>query len=156
MMPRADAPAAAGAVWYGPMAPADAPGAAAIEAGVADGWSLAGIEGALAAPAARCWCARAGGQVAAFAAFTCAADEASLDALSVAPAWRRRGLARGLLTAALAALAAEGAAACYLEVRRSNTPARALYAALGFAPVGLRPRFYENPAEDAVLMKKEL
>ncbi len=141
---------------FRPRASGDVAGAAAVEAAAADGWSAAGIAAALASPAARCWVAAQGPTVLAFAAFTLAADEANLDALSVASAARRQGLARGLLTAALAALRAEGAAVCYLEVRRGNAPARALYAGLGFAEAGLRRNFYSAPREDAVLMKKEL
>ena len=49
MKPKAEAFARA---QFAPMGPGDVAGAAAIEAGVADGWSAAGIAGALAAPAA--------------------------------------------------------------------------------------------------------
>lgn len=143
-------------VAFAPMEAADVAGAAGIEAGVADGWSADGIAAALTAPAARCWVARCGGAVAAFAAFTFAAGEANLDALSVAPAFRRQGIAGRLLSIALEELAAQGADCCYLEVRASNTPAQALYRSLGFQRVGLRPRFYKNPTEDAVLMQKRL
>ena len=41
----------------------------------------------------------------------------------------------------------------YLEVRKSNTPARALYAALGFVECGTRKNYYESPREDAVLCR---
>ncbi|CAN5187311.1 hypothetical protein BH20ACT5_BH20ACT5_06050 [soil metagenome] len=52
--------------------------------------------------------------------------------LFVAPEWRRRGLARLLLHRSMTALAATGAAQLALRVDAANTPARALYAALGF------------------------
>ena len=42
-----------------------------------------------------------------------------------------------------------------LEVRRSNAPARALYAALGFAECGIRKNYYESPREDAVLCRHD-
>ena len=93
------------------------------------------------------------GLLAGFAAFQLAGGEASLDTLAVAPALRRQGGGRCLLRAALAALAAQGAGCCFLEVRPSNAPAIALYQGLGFAAVGRRPGFYRAPAEDALVMR---
>lgn len=98
---------------------------------------------------------RSPGVPAAFAAFTLVCGEASLLALSTDAAQRRKGAARAVLTGAFAALAAEGAQCVFLEVRSRNTPAKALYAALGFVPVGFRARFYTDPADDAILMKKD-
>ena len=42
-----------------------------------------------------------------------------------------------------------------LEVRASNDPARALYESLGFAHVGTRRNYYQNPKEDALILRKE-
>ena len=42
-----------------------------------------------------------------------------------------------------------------LEVRASNLPARALYGKLGFVQVGLRPKYYQNPREDGLILRKE-
>jgi ribosomal-protein-alanine N-acetyltransferase len=42
-----------------------------------------------------------------------------------------------------------------LEVRESNAPAIALYEKLGFRQVGKRPRYYEKPREDALILRKE-
>jgi ribosomal-protein-alanine N-acetyltransferase len=39
-----------------------------------------------------------------------------------------------------------------LEVRLSNRPARDLYARFGFKPVGVRPRYYSDNGEDALIM----
>ena len=41
-----------------------------------------------------------------------------------------------------------------LEVRVSNTAAIGLYEKLGFVSEGIRPNFYEKPAEDAMIMWK--
>ena len=43
---------------------------------------------------------------------------------------------------------------CTLEVRISNQPAIALYESLGFKGEGVRPKFYEKPVEDALIMWK--
>ena len=69
---------------------------------------------------------------------------------------RRRGIGRALVEALCAALQAENAVCLTLEVRASNEAAKALYAALGFIPVGRRPRYYTRPTEDAGLFRKEL
>jgi ribosomal-protein-alanine N-acetyltransferase len=39
-----------------------------------------------------------------------------------------------------------------LEVRLSNRPARELYGRFGFKPVGVRPRYYSDNGEDALIM----
>ncbi len=77
--------------------------------------------------------------------------ESELYRICTLPAWRGRGVARALFRAFRAALAARGCDTCFLEVRASNTPARALYASLGFAECGTRRNYYRAPTEDAVL-----
>jgi ribosomal-protein-alanine N-acetyltransferase len=71
--------------------------------------------------------------------------------LGVSPSFRRRGIATHLLEAAVD-VACDKAQGCHtlLEVRESNSHARALYAQLGFHEVGNRPRYYPN-GEAAVL-----
>ncbi len=75
-------------------------------------------------------------------------DELHITTLAVRPERRRRGHARTLIGAALAAF--PEARRIHLEVRPSNTAARALYEALGFATTGRRRRYYGD--EDALLM----
>lgn len=82
-------------------------------------------------------------------------DELTLNTLCVAPEFRRRGLAK-LLWQAVTEMMQGICTVCYLEVRESNTPARTLYAALGFEQNGYRPRYYSLPEEAAVLMCKKL
>lgn len=84
-----------------------------------------------------------------------AAGEAELVTLAVAPASRRRGIARRLVTAFTEAAGARGADAAFLEVAADNAPARALYAACGWVEVGRRPRYY-GPAQDAIIMRVTL
>lgn len=81
--------------------------------------------------------------------------ETDILTVAVAPAARRSGVGRQLMAALFAALAQESDAV-FLEVRESNAAARALYASLGFAEIGVRRGYYKLPTEDAVLYKKEL
>ncbi|WP_160000387.1 GNAT family N-acetyltransferase [Roseomonas sp. 18066] len=84
-----------------------------------------------------------------------AADEAEILTLAVHPAARRQGLALALLETTALAAAARGAAALFLEVSAGNAPARALYAAAGFAEVGRRRRYYAD-GSDALVLRLDL
>ena len=80
------------------------------------------------------------------------APEWELENLVVAPAARRRGIGKRLLEALLAA-ARETNNSVFLEVRESNTAARALYENAGFEQTGRRPSYYASPSEDAILYR---
>ncbi|HET9011903.1 MAG TPA: ribosomal protein S18-alanine N-acetyltransferase [Gemmatimonadaceae bacterium] len=84
------------------------------------------------------------------------ADEGEIADVAVAPAARRRGVARVLMERMTAELMEEGVRALYLEVRESNVAARALYESLGFAQVGRRRGYYQHPSEDALLLRRDL
>jgi ribosomal-protein-alanine N-acetyltransferase len=60
---------------------------------------------------------------------------------------------RRLFAALAVELSAAAATSVHLEVRSSNAPALAFYAALGFEEVGRRPRYYADPVEDALLLR---
>ncbi|MFN7958351.1 MAG: GNAT family N-acetyltransferase [Holophagaceae bacterium] len=92
----------------------------------------------------------------AFARWACVpvAGEAELLRLAVDPAHRGGGLGRRLLEACQEALAAEGMATLYLEVRASNQPAIRLYRACGWQRCGLRSGYYPD-GEDALLFRWE-
>jgi ribosomal-protein-alanine N-acetyltransferase len=72
--------------------------------------------------------------------------------LAVAPDFRRRGVARGLLGAGLSYLRKRRVDEVFLEVRESNQSAQALYLSSGFRPVGQRTAYYRNPKEDALVL----
>ena len=82
------------------------------------------------------------------------ADEMHVMTIAVRPERRRRGFARALIRAALADPASARARRVHLEVRPSNTGARALYGSLGFVETGLRSAYYGD--EDALLMTLDL
>ncbi len=71
------------------------------------------------------------------------ADESELLLLAVSPAARRGGIGRALVLDWLAGSAARGVRRHLLEVREDN-PAIALYSALGFTAVGIRPDYYRG------------
>lgn len=88
-----------------------------------------------------------------------AAGEMEVLTLGVAAAARRRGVARALMTSALAAARHAGAEACFLEVAVDNPGAIALYEGLGFRRAGLRKRYYDRGPEglvDALVMRLDL
>ena len=75
-----------------------------------------------------------------------------IDAVAVSPEYRRQGIGEKLLLALLEK--AKGLALSFvtLEVRESNRAARELYKKHGFADVGKRKNYYDQPREDAILM----
>ena len=84
-----------------------------------------------------------------------AADEGEILNLAVAPGTRRHGLGRALVEAMIGALQQRDVHHVYLEVRESNAPARALYAAQGFREVGRRAQYYRRPVEDAIVLRRD-
>jgi [ribosomal protein S18]-alanine N-acetyltransferase len=96
--------------------------------------------------------ARAGEVVVGFAGLWVMVDEAHVTTFAVDPGWRRRGVGERLLLALLDIAVTRRAREATLEVRLSNMPARRLYEKYGFRPVGIRPRYYSDNGEDALIM----
>ena len=82
-------------------------------------------------------------------------DEMHVMIVAVAPAWRRRGIAQRMLLEAMEQARQADCARAILEVRASNVGAQQLYYRLGFAPVGVRPRYYQRPSEDALILWRD-
>lgn len=79
-------------------------------------------------------------------------DEAHIATISVHPDYRGRGISRILLASALIDAIQQGISQATLEVRAGNTIALALYRRFQFEIVGLRPRYYQDNHEDALIM----
>jgi len=79
------------------------------------------------------------------------ADEAHVTNIAVHPDARRTGVARALMIALADEAIRRDCVAWTLEVRVSSTGAQELYHAFGFAPAGVRKRYYDN-VEDAIVM----
>jgi len=99
---------------------------------------------------------RATGRVVAFCNYWVVADEVQILNVAVHPAWRRRGLAARLVGHMVDQARRGKARVLSLEVRVSNHAAVGLYRRFGFREVGLRPKYYADNGEDALLMDLEL
>jgi ribosomal-protein-alanine N-acetyltransferase len=96
--------------------------------------------------------ARAGDEIAGYGGMWLMVDEAHIITFAIHPSWRRQHIGDRLLLAMLDIAVDAGAHEATLEVRLSNLPARRLYEKFGFRPVGLRPRYYSDNGEDALIM----
>jgi ribosomal-protein-alanine N-acetyltransferase len=96
------------------------------------------------------------GPVVGYIVFWVVHDEVHVLNVATAVAARRRGVGRALMEAAEEEGRRRGARLSTLEVRRSNAPAIALYVALGYRQIGVRPNYYAEEREDAIVMGKQL
>jgi ribosomal-protein-alanine N-acetyltransferase len=101
---------------------------------------------------ARYLVARVGDETVAYGGIWLMVDEAHVTTFAVMPAWRRHGVGARLMFDLMRVAAEVGASVATLEVRLSNAAARALYQRFGFRPVGVRPRYYSDNGEDALIM----
>jgi [ribosomal protein S18]-alanine N-acetyltransferase len=85
-----------------------------------------------------------------FAGVMVVADEAHVTNLLVDPGWRRQGIGLELMKSLIELAVDAGARHLTLEVRSQNEAARALYAGLGLAPVGVRRGYYGD--DDALIL----
>ena len=99
---------------------------------------------------------RIGDRTVAYAGVWLMVDEAHVTTFAVLPEWRRRGIGARLMLGVLRLSVALKASVATLEVRLSNVPARMLYQRFGFRPVGVRPRYYSDNGEDALIMTTDL
>lgn len=82
-----------------------------------------------------------------------AGPEADITNVAVKESCRRKGVGKLLVGEMLRLAKDRGVEDIFLEVRVSNDPAIRLYRSFGFEPVGLRKDYYEQPREDASVMK---
>jgi len=113
-------------------------------------WSLAMFVLELSKPAGICLAATRGGELQGYLVCSRYDRVWHLMNVAVAPEWRRRGVASGLVGRLIAETG--GALPVTLEVRVSNRDAIAMYEKLGFRSAGVRPRYYQDNGEDALIM----
>ena len=78
-------------------------------------------------------------------------DEGHITNVAVAPGFRRKHIAKAMLSVFIEEGIKEGLRAFTLEVRASNEPAISLYRGFGFEEAGVRKNYYEGK-EDALIM----
>jgi ribosomal-protein-alanine N-acetyltransferase len=87
-----------------------------------------------------------------FSIFWLVQDEQHVLNVATDPNWRRRGVGRAVMVATLDVGRAHRCRISTLEVRRGNVAAVEMYKSLGFKAVGMRPNYYADDREDAVVM----
>lgn len=95
------------------------------------------------------------GEFAGYADIWTVLDEADLNSIAVRVDFRRKGIGDAIMLAMTEMLPANGVATINLEVRVSNMPAIKLYKKYGFNECGVRPGYYLDNGEDALIMKRE-
>ncbi len=80
------------------------------------------------------------------------ADEAHIVTIAVREGYRRRGIGELLLIAAIELALMNERDMVSLECRVSNEAAIALYDKYGFQRLGIRPHYYSDNREDAIIM----
>lgn len=151
------APRSAAGATLSPMSAADLDEVAALEAvAFPTPWSRASFADELERAHARAFVLRRDAALIGYLVAWVLFDVAELLVVAVQPTERGHGHGRHLVTHLFDVARREGATRIQLEVRAGNTPAIALYERLGFHRVGLRPGYYQDNGEDAVLMDCEL
>ena len=104
----------------------------------------------------RCLVATINDHVVGYIDFSVVWDEIHLRNIAVHPACRKNGIASMLLTHMMVTTSNKGAQWATLEVRRSNVGAIKLYEKFGFVLTGIRPLYYRDTREDALIMWADL
>jgi ribosomal-protein-alanine N-acetyltransferase len=106
----------------------------------------------------QCWVLANKQQIVAHGVMSVAIGECHLLTLCVPPGFQRHGYGRKLFKLLLDRAYKQGAEVCFLEVRRSNEGAIALYRSMGFVQIGERKNYYPNAGsrEDALIMSRDL
>ncbi len=82
-------------------------------------------------------------------------DEAHVTNIAIHPKFRGMNLGSFLLKTMIEYVHNIEVFKMTLEVRRSNEGARKLYRKFGFKDLGVRPKYYSDNNEDAIIMWKE-
>ncbi|MBP5414352.1 MAG: ribosomal protein S18-alanine N-acetyltransferase [Lachnospiraceae bacterium] len=118
-------------------------------------WSRDAFEDMIDNEAALYMVAEDNGYIVANCGVIVAAGEGDICNVAVDPSYRKRGIAKLLLTRIMEEASKNMAVYAFtLEVRISNKAAISLYEKLGFVNEGIRPGFYTSPKEDAVIFWK--
>jgi ribosomal-protein-alanine N-acetyltransferase len=98
------------------------------------------------------WVLTSEGRVSGYICFWLLESEIQLINIAVRPESRRNHLGQFLLARMIEEGLSKGVNNIWLEVRRSNSAARNLYSRMGFLEIGIRPKYYSETNEDAIMM----
>lgn len=119
-------------------------------------WSRQAFEGELTQnPVAFYLVGKLDGRIVCYAGAWLIHGEAHITNIAVHPDYRGLNLGEAMCLTMLRAVAKRGMTRATLEVRVSNIVAQNLYKKLGFYPVGVRPGYYTDTSEDALIMWKD-
>ena len=116
----------------------------------ANPWTRADLEAQLTLDTSHFVVATLDGNVVGYMGLQIFSGEGYVTNVAVLPEYRRQGIAKMLIEKQLQ----NEMSFITLEVRESNLPAIKLYESCGFENVGIRPKFYSNPTENAIIMTK--
>ena len=116
-------------------------------------WSERLLSEALESPVNICFVLEGCGRVIAYGIFQMLAGEGEILRIGVLPSERRKGLGSKVLEAMEGCARASQGECIFLEVREGNQGARKLYKSWGFEELGIRKNYYQNPRENAILMR---
>ena len=119
-------------------------------------WSESALREHLLSPGGEGFVLREDGVLCAYGLFRNFLGEGELLRIGTDPSRRRKGYATRLLRHYLTVCEEEGIQEVFLEVRSQNLGARGLYEKAGFEKVAQRKRYYQDPADDALIYRKKI
>ena len=117
-----------------------------------DPWTYEDILKTVSTEGAMCYSALKDGELVAYVIGRVITPEGEIYRIATLPDHRGRGIAYRLLDFAVKTEVGLGLESLFLEVRKNNLPARALYTSYGFSEVGVRKNYYKDPTDDAIIM----
>ncbi|MFQ5850999.1 MAG: ribosomal protein S18-alanine N-acetyltransferase [Candidatus Binatia bacterium] len=143
-------------IHFREMTPSDLDDVMRIErASFSSPWSARFFLDELKVPYARSLLAWVGRRIVGYIIYWQLPGEVDIHNLAVHPAYRRQGIGRSLLRAAVHEARNRGSSRVTLEVRKSNEAAQRLYQSLSFVARGVRRGYYSDDGEDALVMVLE-
>ena len=135
----------------------DLPAVAAIESETLSPWTLRDLERELQVRYGRQLVVESpGSRILGWCACRTIWPEAELLKITVAKNQRQKGIGTALLGALLQELQGQAYSSLFLEVRAENAAALQFYGKHGFRQTGRRPGYYSDPADDALILLKDL
>lgn len=102
------------------------------------------------------WVAACGPDIVGYTVYSYVIDEADLLNIAVDKAWRRKRIGTRLMQDMIDHVVDQGGKKIFLDVRPSNRTAINFYRKFGFYQIGMRPAYYYDSGEDALVFVKEL